>query len=111
KRNLKSEVDKGRFREDLYFRVAVVPVTLPPLRERREDIPLLVEAFLDKMADASGSRPQLPPGGLQLLAAHDWPGNVRELRNMIERMVYLEENPEELGGTVVPGQTESPEGG
>jgi transcriptional regulator with GAF, ATPase, and Fis domain len=88
KRNLKREVEAGKFREDLFFRLAVVPVTVPPLRARRDDVPLLVENILK----ASGGS----PGGLtvsaevlQSLAAHDWPGNVRELRNVIERSVYM----------------------
>jgi transcriptional regulator with GAF, ATPase, and Fis domain len=86
KRNLKREVEAGKFREDLYFRLAVVPVTVPPLRSRRDDVPLLVEHVL-KSAGASGVT--VSAGALQSLAAHDWPGNVRELRNVIERSVYL----------------------
>ncbi len=85
KRNLKREVEAGKFREDLYFRLAVVPVTVPPLRARREDIPLLVEHILK----VSGGGLRVSPETLQSLVAHDWPGNVRELRNVIERSVYM----------------------
>ncbi|MGF1469250.1 MAG: sigma 54-interacting transcriptional regulator [Sandaracinaceae bacterium] len=92
KRNLKMEVERGKFREDLYFRLAVVPVELPPLRERREDIPLLAEHLLADLAraDASGETPRrLSRASLDALMAHDWPGNVRELRNVLERAAYL----------------------
>jgi DNA-binding NtrC family response regulator len=81
-RDLNQEVRAGRFREDLYHRIAVVRVVLPPLRERREDIPLLVRAFL-------GERAELSPGAMAALVRHDWPGNVRELRNVIERALSL----------------------
>ncbi|MDW8360837.1 MAG: sigma 54-interacting transcriptional regulator [Myxococcales bacterium] len=100
KRNLRLEVERGKFREDLYFRLAVVPVELPPLRERREDIPLLVEHLLARIAESAGSstaQPGLAPGALDSLCAHDWPGNVRELRNVLERAVYL---------TIAAGQNE-----
>ena len=92
KRNLKMEVDRGKFREDLYFRLAVVPVELPPLRERREDIPVLVESLLETIAaaDPSGATPRtLSKETLESLQGHDWPGNVRELRNVLERAVYM----------------------
>jgi transcriptional regulator with GAF, ATPase, and Fis domain len=87
KRNLLREVHAGKFREDLYFRLAVVPVTVPPLRARREDIPTLVEHILR----ANSATDQLVVSGdtMQALQAHDWPGNVRELRNVLERAVYL----------------------
>ena len=91
KRNLRMEVERGKFREDLYFRLAVVPIDLPPLRERREDIPLLVEHLLVSLGahDPAGEAPRIAPGGLDALVAHDWPGNVRELRNVLERAAYL----------------------
>jgi two-component system nitrogen regulation response regulator GlnG len=82
-RDLREEVRAGRFREDLYHRLAVIKVTLPPLRERKEDIAVLVEAFL------AGRQIALPPETLALLAEYDWPGNVRELRNVVERGVSL----------------------
>jgi transcriptional regulator with GAF, ATPase, and Fis domain len=85
KRNLQREVLAGKFREDLYFRLAVVPITVPPLRGRREDIPALVEHMLK----ASGGGLSVSADTMQGLAAHDWPGNVRELRNVLERSLYL----------------------
>ncbi|MBZ0117612.1 MAG: sigma 54-interacting transcriptional regulator [Sandaracinaceae bacterium] len=92
KRNLKMEVERGKFREDLYFRLAVVPIELPPLRERREDIPALVTTLLETIAkaDPTGATPTaIVPAALDALRAHDWPGNVRELRNVLERAAYL----------------------
>jgi transcriptional regulator with GAF, ATPase, and Fis domain len=86
KRDLKREVEAGKFREDLFFRLAVVPLTVPPLRARREDVPQLVEHIL-KASGAVGF--SVGAEALQNLAAHDWPGNVRELRNVIERSVYM----------------------
>jgi transcriptional regulator with GAF, ATPase, and Fis domain len=85
KRNLPREVEAGKFREDLYFRLAVVPITVPALRSRREDIPLLVEHILK----AGGGGLTVSEETLQTLVAHDWPGNVRELRNVLERGVYM----------------------
>jgi two-component system, NtrC family, response regulator AtoC len=86
-RSLEDEVKKGRFREDLYYRLNVMAVPLPPLRDRRDDIPLMVEHFLAKLATAAG-RPApkpLDPAALARLVAHRWPGNVRELENEITR--------------------------
>ncbi len=85
KRSLQREVQAGKFREDLYFRLAVVPITVPPLRARRDDIPRLVEHILR----ASGGGLTVGPDTMQGLMAHDWPGNVRELRNVLERAVYM----------------------
>jgi transcriptional regulator with GAF, ATPase, and Fis domain len=85
KRNLQREVQAGKFREDLYFRLAVVPITVPPLRARREDIPPLVHHILK----ACGGALTVADDTMQVLMAHDWPGNVRELRNVLERTVYL----------------------
>jgi transcriptional regulator with GAF, ATPase, and Fis domain len=85
KRSLQREVAAGKFREDLYFRLAVVPITVPPLRARRDDIPQLVEHILR----ASGGGLSVGPDTMQGLMAHDWPGNVRELRNVLERAVYM----------------------
>jgi transcriptional regulator with GAF, ATPase, and Fis domain len=88
KRNLQREVQAGKFREDLYFRLAVVPVTVPPLRGRREDIPALVEHILK--AGATGATPvSVSDETMQGLLAHDWPGNVRELRNVLDRALYM----------------------
>ena len=102
RKDLRSEVEKGKFREDLYFRLNVVPITAPPLRERREDIPLLIDAMLGKLG---------PTGGVELgestraaLMAHDWPGNVRELRNVIERALALGTDPGQLVAPLGPGE-------
>ncbi|MEB2312954.1 MAG: sigma 54-interacting transcriptional regulator [Sorangiineae bacterium] len=91
KRNLREEVERGKFREDLYFRLAVVPVTVPPLRARREDIPALIGHFLAaaRARDPSARGLTLGRDTLAALAAHDWPGNVRELRNVLDRAIYL----------------------
>jgi transcriptional regulator with GAF, ATPase, and Fis domain len=90
KRDLKAEVERGKFREDLYFRLAVVPVHVPPLRSRREDIPPLVERFLElaRRRDPAASV-TLSAETTAALAAHDWPGNVRELRNVLDRAIYM----------------------
>ena len=91
KRNLKEEVERGKFREDLYFRLSVVPITVPPLRTRREDVPALVEQFLElaRKRDPSASAISLTRETVSALAAHDWPGNVRELRNVLDRAIYI----------------------
>jgi two-component system response regulator PilR (NtrC family) len=89
-KNLEKEIAEGRFREDLYYRLSVIPIHVPPLRERREDIPLLARAFLERFRKAM-ERPveEFEPEVLRLLEAYDWPGNVRELENTIERAVAL----------------------
>ena len=84
-RNLEEAVSEGRFREDLYYRLNVVTITLPPLRERRQDIPSLVDFFLHR----SGRPVSMTPAALQKLCAHNWPGNVRELENTVERARVL----------------------
>ncbi len=95
-RNLKDEVRAGRFREDLFFRLHVVPVEVPALRERREDIPVLVHHFVERFAKAFGRTVGGVSGdAMELLSAYRWPGNVRELRNVVERTVIL------LAGDVV----------
>ncbi|MGQ9573984.1 MAG: sigma-54 interaction domain-containing protein [Thermoguttaceae bacterium] len=89
-RDLAEEVEAGRFREDLYYRLNVVTIRLPPLRERREDIPELVGHFLRIYNQANNRRvPHIDPRAMQYLQAYDWPGNVRELQNYIERAVVL----------------------
>lgn len=91
-KNLEAEIQAGRFREDLFFRLAVIPLEVPPLRERREDIALLAQHFLRQVASAHGRRTKtLSHDALQLLATHAWPGNVRELRNSIERLMIMTE--------------------
>jgi transcriptional regulator with GAF, ATPase, and Fis domain len=89
-RDLHREVNKGLFRDDLYFRLAVMGVRVPPLRERLEDVPLLVRSFLAALG-VMDEQDLFPPRVLAELAAHDWPGNVRELRNYVERTVVLRE--------------------
>jgi transcriptional regulator with GAF, ATPase, and Fis domain len=92
--DLKKAVAEGRFREDLYYRLNVVPILLPPLRERREDIPELVGFFLERAAKKNG-RPMagLEPAALEALCAARWEGNVRQLENLIERLVVLADGP------------------
>ena len=89
-RDLETEVERGRFRQDLLFRIRVVEVKVPPLRDRLDDLPLLVEFFLDKQSRRLGcARPAIDPGALAALRALSWPGNVRELENVVERAVLL----------------------
>jgi formate hydrogenlyase transcriptional activator len=93
-RDLKAMVDAGTFRSDLYYRLHVVPLTVPPLRDRREDIPLLVRYFAQKYAhQANHPINSIPSSALDLLARYDWPGNIRELQNVIERSVILSQRP------------------
>ncbi|HWQ42210.1 MAG TPA: sigma-54 dependent transcriptional regulator [Desulfosporosinus sp.] len=87
-RDLLKETQEGRFREDLYYRLSVFPISVPPLREHREDIPFLVEHFLEKIKTYGGSK-ILGPGVLNPLIDYGWPGNVRELENVVERMVII----------------------
>ena len=89
-KHLPTEIDEGRFREDLYYRLNVISIHLPPLRERRDDVPLLVDHFLHKHRYTAGSDPaRISQGALQQLMDYDWPGNVRELENVMERAVIL----------------------
>ncbi|WP_061291268.1 sigma-54-dependent Fis family transcriptional regulator [Azotobacter vinelandii] len=89
-RDLREEVAQRRFRQDLFYRVAVTSIRIPPLRERRDDIPLLAGHILKREAERHGRPlPELDPEALQALMAHDWPGNVRELRNVLEGMLLL----------------------
>jgi len=110
-RDLARDVATGRFREDLYYRLKVVQVEIPPLRERREDIPVLIEHFLDTLVreDATGRRrPKVTRECLERLMAHDWPGNVRELSNEITRMVAL--GGDQLGPELVAHLSSAPRG-
>src|SRR5215203_256420 len=93
-KKLEEEIAEGRFREDLFYRVNVVPLHVPPLRERREDIPLLVRHFLQLLASTDGlpAKP-IEDAALQRLVELDWQGNVRELRNTIERLLILSSGP------------------
>ena len=95
--NLEAAIARGDFREDLYYRLNVVPLHLPPLRERREDIPLLIEHFLAKANRENNRKVRITGRLLKVLLDHDWPGNVRELENCIERMVIMSRR-----GLVVP---------
>ena len=93
-RNLRAMVAEGRFLEDLFYRLSVIPITLPPLRERPDDIPLLVDHFVRKHAQRTGQRIDgVAPAARERLAAYHWPGNVRELENTIERAVVLATGP------------------
>lgn len=90
-KDLEREIAEGRFREDLYYRLSVIPVHLPALRERREDIPLLARHFLERFRNATGKKIEgIEPKAMERLEAYDWPGNVRELENTIERAVALD---------------------
>ena len=88
-RMLRQAVAARQFREDLYFRLSVFPVTIPPLRDRKEDIPMLAQHFVDRVARDVGKKVTLSPPALSMLVEHSWPGNVRELQNAIERAVIL----------------------
>ena len=110
---LEKLIETGRFREDLYYRLNVLPIEAPPLRERREDIPVLIQHFLARASqDKEGGPMTVSDEALQMLVAYDWPGNVRELENLVERMVVLanacEIGPEDLPDRVQP--THAPEG-
>jgi len=111
-KELKREVERGTFREDLYYRLAVVPIIVPPLNRRREDIPLLVEHFIQKYCQQNGlDVKSISANSLAILMNHPWPGNVRELENVIERAVLMspgpQVKPEALYAVEVP-EDESP---
>jgi two-component system, NtrC family, nitrogen regulation response regulator NtrX len=117
-KNLEEEIRQGSFREDLFFRLSVIPFEVPPLRERREDIPLLAQHFIALISAENGRRrKQLAPDALDGLIAQPWPGNVRELRNIIERLVIMTPGeriearhlpPPLLGATAPPGPLAGP---
>ena len=89
-RNLETEIAAGRFREDLYHRLSVVPIKVPALAERREDIPTLVDHFMEQISQSAGlSKRRIGEDAMAVLQSHDWPGNVRQLRNNIERLMIL----------------------
>jgi two-component system nitrogen regulation response regulator NtrX len=89
-RDLETEIADGRFREDLFHRLSVVPIRVPPLCERREDVPELVGHFLEQISMTTGlPRRRVGPDALAVLQSHDWPGNVRQLRNNVERLMIL----------------------
>ena len=92
-KDLEQEMKDGRFREDLFYRLCVVPLSVPPLRSRREDIPLLLHHFLTNQAAMAGGRQtSITPEAIKLLGEYDWPGNVRQLENVVERLVALSES-------------------
>ena len=102
-RNLEKEVQKGTFREDLFYRLCVIPIKLPPLRERKSDIPLLVAHFVDKISlDKNKEFDSISNSAMKMMMQYSWPGNVRELRNMIERFVVLGEDGEEISTQYLP---------
>jgi two-component system nitrogen regulation response regulator NtrX len=91
-KNLEEEIEKGNFREDLFYRLNVLPIEVPPLRQRIEDIPVLVETFLKEFAVQNRSkRKQITPAALDILGKYSWPGNVRELKNLVERLAIMVE--------------------
>ena len=91
-KNIREEVDKGNFREDLYHRLNVVPIILPSLKDRTEDIPLLLNYFSKKISELNGINETKLDTNLNLYYTYDWPGNVRELRNLVERISILSVN-------------------
>jgi two-component system nitrogen regulation response regulator NtrX len=89
-KNLEEEIERGRFREDLYFRLAVIPIFVPPLRERSGDIPLLVRYYIEQLSRDSNARPKrITQGALDALQRYRWKGNIRELRNTVERLIIM----------------------
>ncbi|MBM4299080.1 MAG: sigma-54-dependent Fis family transcriptional regulator, partial [Deltaproteobacteria bacterium] len=111
-KNLEAQVKKGLFREDLFYRIHVIPVQLPPLRERKEDIVPLVEHFLKKCREQMKREVKgLTPGALRKLMLHDWPGNVRELENTIEYAVAMTRTDMVSDDYILPGKATAPESG
>jgi two-component system nitrogen regulation response regulator NtrX len=99
-KDLLKEIEKGTFRDDLFYRLNVVPIIVPPLRERREDIPLLIRHFMKVHAEEQGLRmKEISPEAMSVLQQYDWPGNIRELRNLIERLMIMVPGP-----TIDPAQ-------
>jgi transcriptional regulator with GAF, ATPase, and Fis domain len=107
-RDLAAAVREGRFREDLYYRLNVFPITVPALRDRREDIPLLIQGFVSQFAASMGKHLEnVDPASLAAMASYPWPGNVRELRNVIERAMILATGPVLRIGTPEGGVLEA----
>jgi transcriptional regulator with PAS, ATPase and Fis domain len=111
-RDLRKAVEDGDFREDLFYRLHVIPITLPPLRDRREDIPLLVDHFLDHLNIETNRKIEgVSAAALAVLMRYDWPGNVRELRNALERGLVVAKGalvqPDDLGLTISPARADS----
>jgi len=97
-RNIEDAIKEGKFREDLYYRLNIIPIVIPPLRDRKSDIPMLIQHFLKKCNENRGQQAKLiSDETIQMLANYSWPGNIRELGNFIERMVVLS-----MGGNITP---------
>ena len=112
-RNLEAMAKEGKFREDLYFRLNVIPIVVPPLRERREDLPQLVQHFVRRFSDEHNMRPKrFDPQAMEALRRHRWRGNIRELRNAIERVLIMTPadviRVEDLPDEIVSGTPSSP---
>jgi transcriptional regulator with PAS, ATPase and Fis domain len=108
--NLEQMVKEGTFREDLYYRLNVIPINLPPLRERREDIPLLVQRFIRHFCEAHKLEfKTMSPPVMKALMSYEWPGNVRQLENIVERMVALTANRPVILPGDLPGEIENRE--
>jgi DNA-binding NtrC family response regulator len=119
-RDLLQQIRAGAFREDLYYRLNVIHIAIAPLRERREDVPLLAQAFLERYAATYETTvPELSVEALKCLVEHDWPGNVRELRNIVERLIVrvrgraivAADLPREITRVVVAAPSETPPAG
>jgi transcriptional regulator with GAF, ATPase, and Fis domain len=112
-RNLEEAIRRGSFREDLYYRLNVIPIEVPPLRARKDDVPLLIEHFLARISEEKGRRIDgITPAAVERLLEHEWPGNVRELENLIERLVVLRGrgtiDVEDLPSSLRPRQAPAP---
>lgn len=106
-RDLEEQIRAGEFQSDLYYRLNVIALALPTLRDRRDDIPVLAHYFLARMAERGGNRLELSPEAEDLLEAHDWPGNVRGLENALERAAVLSEGPV-IGAETLPERLREP---
>jgi DNA-binding NtrC family response regulator len=113
-RDLERAAAEQQFRADLYYRLSVIVIRLPALRERREDIPLLIATFLKAASKRAGRQIELSSGALEVLLAYDWPGNVRQLENTIERIVLFSRGavvgPDDLPGLLQSGRRDTPTG-
>jgi two-component system, NtrC family, nitrogen regulation response regulator NtrX len=107
-KNLEEEIEKGHFREDLYFRLAVIPIHVPPLRERPDDIPPLVRHYMDYFSRENNTRPKrITPAALEALQRYRWKGNIRELRNTVERLIIMTSG-DPIDVADLPGAVRSP---
>ena len=107
-KDLTAEIEAGNFREDLYYRLKVFPLEVPPLRERQEDIPLLIQEFVTEMNKRHGFKPlSFTREALSALTAHPWPGNVRELKNFVERMLIMHAG-QKVGPEALPPEITRP---